>query len=356
MRFKTLMEAARKFRASDIHVVAGAPPAFRVDGEIMLAERAILGPQDIEAIIGDVTTQEQREFMEREREICFSMILEDQTRARVSIYYSAGHAELAVRVCPDSIPTLQELNLPAFIETIPWMATGLVIVTGPTGMGKTTTMNYIIDRINSERRCKIITIEDPVEFTHHHKRSIVVQQEVRSDTLSFSRALIHALRQDPDVIAIGEMRDLETMQTALTAAETGHLVLATLHTPDTSQTVDRIVGVFPAYQQDQVRLQFANTLQAAIAQKLLPRANGPGRALACEILVATMAVRGIIREGGTQKLYSILQTGINQSMQTMDAALLDLYLRGEITYDVALSNATHQNFIESRSGLNAPAK
>ncbi len=357
MKFSRLLDAARRHGASDIHVVSSSPPAFRVDGEIILADLPPLGPTEIETLVNSIITQSQRDILERERELCFSLIDESQQRCRVSIYYSGGRVELAVRVCQEDIGSLDQLHLPPFVDTIPWLTSGLALVTGPTGMGKTTTMNFIIDRINSQRRAKIVTIEDPVEFTHHHKRSLVIQQEVHTDTLSFGRALIHALRQDPDVIAIGEMRDLETMRTALTAAETGHLVLATLHTPDATQTIERIISVFPAYQQEQVRYQCANTLKAVVAQKLLPRAGGPGRVLACEILNVNTAARSIIREGATHKLYSVLQTGLNQSMNTMDAALLDLYLKGDITYDTALNNATHPSFIEHRTstGKSTPA-
>ena len=350
MRFQKLLDAARKYGASDVHLVYGAPPAFRVDGDIVLADRSPMLAEDIVAVVDEVTTAEQRETLMRERELCFSLLDGEAHRARVTVYFSAGRIELAVRVCQERIATRDQLRLPEFVESLCWLTDGLVIITGPTGMGKTTTMNYIIDRINQQRRCKIITIEDPVEYTHTHGRSLVVQQEVHSDTHSFGRALIHALRQDPDVIAIGEMRDLQTTSTALTAAETGHLVLATLHTPDATQTVERIISVFPAHQQEQVRLQCASTLKAAIAQKLLPCATGQGRVLACEVLTATTAVRAVIREGATHKLYSIIQTGLTNNMQTMDSSLLDLYLQGEITYDVALSNAAHPSFIEGRSG------
>lgn len=350
MRFGTVLEAARRYNASDIHLVAGAPPALRVDGEVVLTERGPLAPAEIKETVDSILTDDQQRTLEREKELCFSHFDERGHRARVSVYYSAGHVELCARLSEERVKSIEELNLPAHIESVCWMTRGLVVITGPTGMGKTTTMNYIIDRINTQRRCKIITIEDPVEFTHTHKRSIVVQQEVRNDVLSFNKALVHALRQNPDVIAVGEMRDLDTIQTAITAAETGHLVLATLHTPDTTQTVDRIIGVFPAHQQDQVRLQFANSLQMAVSQKLLPTASERGRALACEILVATMAVRSVIREGHVHKLYSIIQTGQAHRMQTMDAALLGLYMKGEITYDTALNHAAHPEFIEKRSG------
>jgi twitching motility protein PilT len=226
----------------------------------------------------------------------------------------------------------------------------LILVTGPTGVGKTTTLNFMIDLINRERRAKIITIEDPVEFTHENRNSIVIQQEVYTDTPSYKHALIHVLRQDPDVIAVGEMRDLDTIATALTAAETGHLVLATLHTPDAVQTIQRIFGVFPAEQQNHIMYQLSNSLQAIIAQTLVPRADGNGQTLGCEICIATPAIRKFIREGEAHLLFSEIQTGKKWGMQTMDMALLELYQRGEITYDTAISNAREPEAIRRRTG------
>jgi twitching motility protein PilT len=225
-----------------------------------------------------------------------------------------------------------------------------LLVTGPTGVGKTTTLNYMINAINQQRRAKIVTIEDPVEFVHENIRSIVVQQEVLTDVLTFRSALVHVLRQDPDVIVIGEMRDLETIETALIAAETGHLVLATLHTPDAVQTIQRIYSVFPAAQQNSIVVQLANSLQAIISQKLLPRADGKGRVMASEVCIATPAVRNHIREGQVHQLHNEMQTGKKYQMQTMDSSLVALYQRGEISYDTALSNARDAAFIRSRSG------
>jgi twitching motility protein PilT len=236
------------------------------------------------------------------------------------------------------------------LEELTRLQNGLILLAGPTGVGKTTTLNFMIDLINHNRRAKIVTIEDPVEFVHDNLRSIVVQQEVGTDVHSFREALVHVLRQDPDVIVIGEMRDLETIETALIAAETGHLVLATLHTPDTVQTIQRIYSVFPANQQNAIVIQLASTLQAAVAQKLLPRADGRARVLACEVLVTTPAARNHIRERKEHVLYSEMQTGRKLQMQTMDSSLLELYQKGDITYDVALSHAREPDFLRHRTG------
>ena len=242
------------------------------------------------------------------------------------------------------------MGLPPIIEELTRLPNGLILVTGPTGMGKTTTLNFMIDVINRSRRAKIVTIEDPVEFVHDNLRSIVIQQEVGTDVHSFREALVHVLRQDPDVIVVGEMRDLETIETALIAAETGHLVLATLHTPDSVQTMQRIYGVFPANQQNAIVVQLAAALQGVLAQKLLPRADGQGVCLACEVLISTPAVRNHIRDRRDHNLYSEMQTGGKLQMQTMDSALLQLYQKGVITYDTALSNAREPNFIRDRTG------
>jgi twitching motility protein PilT len=249
----------------------------------------------------------------------------------------------------------EELNLPAVVEELARLPNGLILVTGPTGSGKTTTLNFMVDSINRSRRAKIITIEDPVEFVHDNRSSIVVQQEVHTDARSFVGALRHVLRQDPDVVVIGEMRDLETVSTAISAAETGHLVMATLHTPDAIQTIQRIFSVFPPEHQNSVRFQLANTLQAILAQSLLPRADGKGRILASEICIATPAVRKQIREGNTHMLLSEMQMGRKHKMQTMDSVLLDFYQRGEITYDVAVSAAREPNTIRQRAGAAACA-
>jgi twitching motility protein PilT len=264
---------------------------------------------------------------------------------------------MAIRLCETSVRPRSELGLPAVIDELARLPNGLILVTGATGNGKTTTLNYLIDLINRSRRVKIVTIEDPVEYVHHNQSSIVVQQEVYTDVPSFRQALLHVLRQDPDVVVIGEMRDLETVATALTAAETGHLVLATLHTPDVVQTVQRIFSVFPHEQQNTITYQLANTLQAVVAQRLLRRADGKGLILATEVCIATPAVRKRIRDSEPHLLFSEMQMGRKHQMQTLDAALLELYQRGDISYDAAVSNAREPESIRQRTtgGVRASA-
>ena len=344
-----LLKGARKTGASDVHLIRGIAPAYRVNGDIRIALGDALDETALRGIIDGVLNDKQREIFERDWQLCFSRHWPEVGRFRASVYLHAGVPELAIRLGETSVRTREELGLPAVVDELARHRNGLILVTGATGNGKTTTMNYIIDLINRGRRAKIVTIEDPVEFVHRNQSSIVVQQEVHTDTQSFRQALTHVLRQDPDVVVIGEMRDLETVATALTAAETGHLVLATLHTPDVAQTVQRVFSVFPHEQQNNVMYQLANTLQAVIAQRLLPRADGKGQVLACEVCVATPAVRKRIREGEPHLLFSEMQMGRKHQMQTFDAALLDFYQRGEITYDVAVSNAREPDSFRQRS-------
>ena len=348
MEMRQILVTARTLSASDVHLVAGLPPAFRVDGEIAVADTAPLTRDDTHRLTYGLLNDEQRSVLETDLELCFSLVDETLGRFRVNAYYHAGNPELAVRLCAERIPTAEELGLPSVIDDLARRPNGLVIITGPTGTGKTTTLSYMVDLINRERRCKIVTIEDPVEFSHQPRQAIIVQQEVHLDTRSFGRALRHVLRQDPDVIAVGEMRDLETVETALVAAETGHLVFSTLHTPSAVQTVERILGVFPALQQQQAIIQLASCLQGIVAQKLLPAATGGGRILATEVLVVTTAARKIIRDNESHRLITVMETGHQQSMHTMDACLLDLYERGQITYEVAVAHANDPNYIRKR--------
>jgi twitching motility protein PilT len=257
---------------------------------------------------------------------------------------------MAIRVAESAVRSREALRLPPVLDELTRKANGLILITGPTGVGKTTTLNYMVDLINRERRAKIITIEDPVEFTHENQNSIIIQQEVHTDTPSFGKALVHVLRQDPDVIAVGEMRDLDTIATALTAAETGHLVLATLHTPDAVQTIQRIYGAFPPGQQNNINYQLSNSLQAIIAQNLLPRADGKGQVLACEVCIVTPAMRKLIRDGESHLMINEIQMGKKFQMQSMDTALLELYQRGEITYDTAVSAARDPNQFKHKTG------
>jgi twitching motility protein PilT len=345
-----ILKGAAKLNASDVHLVRGVSPVFRVHGEICSIEGEPLDETTLRAIFDETTTPRQRETFEEHWQLCFSRFVEGVGRLRASVYYRAGCPEFAIRLCESTVRTAEALGVPPIIEELTRRPSGLVLVTGPTGVGKTTTMNFMIDAINRQRRLKIVTIEDPIEFVHQNARSMVIQQEVTTDVKNYRNALIHALRLDPDVIVIGEMRDLETIETALIAAETGHLVLATLHTPDAVQTVQRIYSVFPAEQQNSIVVQLANSLQAVIAQKLLPRPDGRGRVLACEICIATGAVRSHVRDKNPHLLYSEMQTGRKHQMQTMDHALLELYQRGEISYDVALSNAREPQSLQHKTG------
>lgn len=322
--------------ASDLHITTGLPPVVRINGELRALDYPKLLPNDTRELIYSILTQEQRDVFERNWEYDFSYSIPGKGRFRVNVYFQRGTVAAAFRSIPVRIPTIEELRLPPVVQEFAMKPRGFVVVTGPTGSGKSTTLAALINIINETRSCHIITIEDPIEFLHPHKRSVVNQREVGSDTHSFANALKYALRQDPDVILIGEMRDLETIQTALTAAETGHLVFATLHTLDAPQTIDRIIDVFPPHQQQQVRIQLSGCLQGIIAQQLLPTADGKGRIVACEILVATPGIRNLIREGKTHQIYTAIQTGQKHGMQTLDMALADLVKRGWITYETAL--------------------
>lgn len=334
----SFLATAFDLRASDLHVIAGVPPAFRVNGDIIFADHDALSATEAAEICNSVLSEEQRATFEKEWELCIS-IPHETGRIRATLYRRNGHAELSIRFCGEKIPTREQLGLPAKIDELARKPNGLVLITGPTGAGKTTTLNYMIDLINSERRCKIVTVEDPIEFVHRNKHAIVVQQEVLTDTHSFNRALVHILRQDPDVIVVGEMRDHETISAALTAAETGHLVLATMHSPNVSHAFERIVGVFEGGAQRQIILQLANALQGIVAQDLLPSVDRSSRVLAYELLIANSAVRNIIRENNQHMLETLIQTGGKDGMVLMDSSIYDLYCRAMISYDTALSRA-----------------
>jgi twitching motility protein PilT len=322
--------------ASDIHIAAGAPPTLRINGRLTPVENAtILMPQETREIVYSVLSESQRQQLESAHQVDFSWSIPRTARMRVNAYMQRGAVSAAFRMTPTSVQSLESLGMPPIVHRLASMPRGIVLVTGPTGSGKSTTLAGIIDEINRTRDDHILTIEDPIEVLHHHKRCLVNQRELGSDATSFADALRAALRQDPDVILVGEMRDLETISTALTAAETGHLVLATLHTQDAAQTVDRIIDVFPPHQQQHVRVMLSAALQGVIAQQLLPTADGKGRVAAVEVLVPTPAVRNLIREGKTHQLYSAIQTGGEHGMQTMDAALVELVRRGVISLEVA---------------------
>ncbi|MBQ7567637.1 type IV pilus twitching motility protein PilT [bacterium] len=342
-----LLKTAIAQNASDLHLSVGIPPSLRLNGHIAFLETAPLTHEDIEFIIKEVTTEAQWRKLQEKRELEFSYTHANFGRFRAAIFYERHNLSAAFRLVPFTVRTVQELHLPKIVLDIARLTHGLVLIVGATGQGKTTTMNSIIDRMNSERRVRIITVEDPIEFVHQHKRSIILQREVDDDTKSFNNALVAALRQDPNIICVGEMRDLETISTALTAAETGHLVLSTLHTQSSAQTINRIIDVFPSSQQNQVRLQLANTLQAVLCQRLLPNATGDGRVLAFEILLATQAVRHMIREGRIEQIHNAMLTGRNEGMMPLDYCLRALYEEGKISYDTAVSNALFPNAFES---------
>ena len=323
-------------KGSDLHLTAGSPPVIRIDGKLRKVDGYDrLEPPAIRQMIYAVLTQRQRERLEQEMELDLSLSLPGEARFRVNIYFQRDALGAAFRLIPTSIKGVTELGLPEQVARFAELPRGLVLVTGPTGNGKTTTLAALIDIINAKRELHIMTVEDPIEFLHLHNKSIVNQREVGTDTKSFSNALRHVLRQDPDVILVGEMRDLETISTALTAAEPGHLVFATLHTQDAPQSIDRIIDVFPPYQQQQVRVQLAGSLQGIVTQQLVIKTDGRGRTVAAEVLVATPAVRNLIREAKTHQIYSAMQAGGRYGMQTMDQSLAGLVDRGKISFQTA---------------------
>ena len=337
MEIRDLLLTCIEKNASDLHLTENEPPILRVDGRLMRTNLETLNKQDLKKMLYSVLSNQQKEIFERELELDFSLALPGLDRFRVNFHLQKGSVEGAFRRIPIEIPTVEKLGLPKIITDLARKPNGLVLVTGPTGMGKTTTLAAMIDLINSERECLVTCIEDPIEFIYTNKKSIIKQREVYADTHSFAQALRHALRQDPNVIVVGEMRDLETISTALTAAETGHLVLATLHTPDAPQTVSRIIDVFPPHQQQQVKLQLSDCLQGVVSQLLLPHASGKGRVLATEVMVATSSIRNLIREQQIEQIPTAMQTGLQYGMNTMDGCLKSLMQKGLITLDVAMS-------------------
>jgi len=339
MEFRDLLLLAIQKKASDIHLTESTPPILRIDGKLVLVKAPPLEREQMKKMIYSILSDHQKEQFEKDLELDFSLALPGLDRFRANVHMQRGSVEAAFRRIPLFIPSLDDLGLPPIVREFARRPNGLVLVTGPTGMGKTTTLAAIIDLINNERSELVICIEDPIEYIHFNKKSIVKQREVYNDTHSFAESLKRCLRQDPDVIIVGEMRDLETISTTLTAAETGHLVLATLHTPDAPQTVQRIIDVFPPHQQQQVRLQLSDCLQGVVSQLLLPRASGEGRVLATEVMTATPGVRNLVREQAIEQLPTVIQTGSQFGMKTMDKSLKELYQSGIITYETALSKA-----------------
>ncbi|MDP8213520.1 MAG: type IV pilus twitching motility protein PilT [Candidatus Zapsychrus exili] len=330
---KELFNLCIEREASDLHLTEKTPPILRIDGRLVFTDYKPLEREDLKKCILGILTEEQKKKFEEIKELDFSFPFEDRRRFRVNIHIQKGSVEAAFRLIPTDIPFPNELGLPPIIIDFARKPSGLVLITGPTGSGKTTTLASMINLINEERSSMIMCIEDPVEYVHTNKKSVIKQREVYSDTNSFAEALKRCLRQDPDVIVVGEMRDLETISTALTAAETGHLVLATLHTPDAAQTVERIIDVFPPHQQQQVRLQLSACLEGIVSQILLPKASGKGRILASEVLTATPAIRNLIREKSVEQIPTTIQTGGQHGMHTMDMSLKNLYRKKIVTYE-----------------------
>lgn len=348
---KGLLKVCIERKASDLHITECSAPVIRVDGKLVfLTQYNPLTKEDLKRCIYGILSDLQKEKFEKDLELDFSLALEGMERFRVNIHIQRGSIEAAFRRIPIYVPSLEELGLPPAIIDFSRRQSGLVLITGPTGSGKTTTLAAMINLINEERACMITLIEDPIEYVHQNKKAVIKQREVYSDTHSFAEALKRCLRQDPDVIVVGEMRDLETISTALTAAETGHLVLATLHTPDAAQTIERVIDVFPAHQQQQVRLQLSASLQGVVSQTLLPRAEGHGRVMASEVLVATPAIRNLIREQAVEQIPTAIQTGIQYGMHTMDMSLKILYQEGIITYEDAMMQVKNRE--EFRQLLN----
>jgi twitching motility protein PilT len=338
-KIEILLEEVVKRRASDLHLEVGLPPILRIDGALTpLAGQPPLDEKMVETLVFSLLDDDQKQILLRDKEFDFSFAFGDLGRFRVNAFHERSNLASAMRLIPNEIKTIKELGLPPIISTFADFPRGLVLVTGPTGSGKSSTLAALIDRINSERSSHIITIEDPIEFTHKSKKSVIAQREVHYDTFSFSTALRSALRQDPNVVLIGEMRDLETISAAITIAETGHLVFATLHTNSASQSIDRIVDVFPPHQQPQVRSQLGNILMAVCSQRLIPALAG-GRVPAAEILIATPAVRNIVREGKNYQLEAVIQTGAEHGMQSMDHTLVNMIHSGIISYDEARNYA-----------------
>jgi twitching motility protein PilT len=345
-RIEILLEEVVKKKASDLHLQVGLPPMLRIDGALTpIVGADILNDEATETLIFAILDEDQKQILLKDKEFDFSFAFGDLGRFRVNAFHERGNLAAALRLIPNEIMTIEQLGLPPVVSKFASYPRGLVLVTGPTGSGKSTTLAAMIHKINTERSDHIITIEDPIEYTHRSKKSVIVQREVHYDTYSFSAALRSALREDPDVVLIGEMRDLETIASAITIAETGHLVFATLHTNSAAQSIDRMIDVFPPHQQPQIRSQLSNILMAICSQRLIP-AIGGGRQAAAEIMVVTPAVRNIIREGKTHQLEAVIQTGSEYGMQSMDKTLATMVHSGSISYDEARNYAVDLDELE----------
>ncbi|AEG15542.1 twitching motility protein [Desulfofundulus kuznetsovii DSM 6115] len=365
MKAVDIIAQAAKLNTSDVHLTVGLPPVYRINGVLLpldapelkgkldvIKEEQIkaLAPEDTQALAREIMTPDQYARFKEKGELDFSYGVPGVTRVRVNVFRQRGSVAMVMRLLSTRIPTFQELGLPEVLGYLARRPNGLVLVTGPTGSGKSTTLAAMIDLINREKRLHIITLEDPIEYLHKHNLCIINQREIGQDTQSFASALRAALREDPDVILVGEMRDLETIATAITAAETGHLVLATLHTSSAAETIDRIIDVFPPSQQQQIRIQLANTIEGIVSQQLIPRHDRPGRVLALEVMVATPAIRNLIREGKTYQIPSQMQTGARYGMQTMDTSLRLLYQKGMISREELLNRARDPETLQRMIG------
>jgi len=347
---RQLLEEMVHRKASDLHLTAGVPPEFRIDGSITPSEFEVMTPESTAALAYSMMSDEQRKRFETTKELDFSFGIKNLSRYRANVFLQRGVVSMAIRQIPFEILAMEKLGLPPVVREFTNRPRGLVLLTGPTGSGKSTTLAAMIDKINATRQSHIMTIEDPIEYIHHHKKCIVNQREVGPDTASFPTALKYVLRQDPDIILIGEMRDLETIESALTIAETGHLVFATLHTNSTYEAVNRIVDVFPSDQQRQIYTQLAFTLEGVVTQQLIPRSFGPGRVMCAEVLVCTPAIKAVIREGKTHQIYSLMQAGQKFGMQTMNQALLQAVLDKALNPEDALERCTDRTEMEGMLG------
>ena len=343
-----MLRVAKDAGASDLHVTVGVPPKMRVNGHLITMDFPRMMPADTEALLDEIMNERQREKYEEKGEHDMSFSIPALGRYRVNAYKQRGSAAVALRLVGTQVPEPETLGVPKSVVDLYQRKRGLVLVTGPTGSGKSTTLAAIIDKVNNNRECHVITLEDPIEYLHQHKKSMVNQREIGLDSQSYANALRAALREDPDVILVGEMRDFETISVAITAAETGHLVLSTLHTIGAASTVDRVIDVFPPHQQQQIRVQLANVLEAVVSQQLIPKADGSGRVPAFEVLHANHAVRNLIREGKSHQLMSVMQTNRKIGMITMDEAIQQLYYEGKIDREMAIQFAQDPDGMENK--------
>ena len=352
---RQLLEEMVKMDASDLHLTVGSPPAVRVDGKLVRLQHDVLTPDDTKKLAYSIMNEKQRLKFETSSELDLSFGIENLSRFRCNVFMQRGNVSVALRQIPYKVKSFEELGLPKVVSEFAGLPRGLILVTGPTGSGKSTTLAAIIDKVNNERQCHIITVEDPIEYLHRHKASIVNQREVYSDTQSFASALKYALREDPDVVLVGEMRDLETIEAAINISETGHLAFATLHTNSTAESINRIVDVFPTNQQEQIRVSLSFTLQAVISQCLIPKIGG-GRVMALEIMVCTPAIRALIRDDKVHQIYSMIQSGQKYGMKTMNQSLAELYNGGKVTIGDAMSFSSNiQELNEMLSRGKTPA-